>query len=53
MHLQLYRSQIAIKSLSLFLLPAVQQYTGFTASSTVVATADSTIGFYMGALFFG
>ena len=52
MQLQLYRSQITIKNISLFLLPSVQQYTA-TASSTAVGTAKSTIEFYMGALFFG
>ena len=42
MHLQLYRSQISIKCFS-----------DPTASSIAVATANSTIEFYMGALFFG
>ena len=55
MQLQLYRYQITIKQLSLFLLPAVQQYTAFDSStavyfycqqnnSTAVATKNSTTG---------
>ena len=64
MQLQLYRYQITIKNLSLFLLPAVQQYCSIllmpavhqctaTASGTVMATVNSTIKFNMGSLFFG
>ena len=59
MQLQFYRSQITInislflRSTSqqysnIFLLPAVQQYTA-TANSTPVATANSSIKFYMDA----
>ena len=49
-NLQLYRFQITIKNISLFLLPTSQQYTA-TASGPAVVTANSAIDFYTEASF--